>query len=60
MSNKVLTFGADARHKMLAGIEKLEKAVVATLGPKGRCVAFYRGTSHPVYTKDGVSVSREI
>jgi chaperonin GroEL len=60
LSNKVLTFGADARHKMLVGIEKLERAVVATLGPKGRCVAFYRGTSHPVYTKDGVSVSREI
>ena len=60
MSNKVLTFGADARHKMLEGIEKLERAVTATLGPKGRCVAFYRGTAHPIYTKDGVSVSREI
>lgn len=60
MSGKVLTFGEDARKRMLDGILALEKAVTSTLGPKGRNVCFYRGTSHPIITKDGVSVSREI
>ena len=60
MSNKVLTFGDEARHKMLEGILDLEKAVTATLGPSGRTVCMYRGTAHPIITKDGVSVSREI
>lgn len=60
MSNKILTFGTEARRKMLDGILALEKAVTATLGPKGRNVCFYHGTPHPIITKDGVSVSREI
>lgn len=60
MSGKIISFGNEARQKMLDGILMLEKAVTTTLGPSGRCVCFYRGTSHPIITKDGVSVSREI
>lgn len=57
---KALVFGKDARAEMLNGIDKLEKAVIATLGPRGRNVLFDKGTSHPIITKDGVSVAREI
>lgn len=60
MSGKILTFGNEARKKMLAGIDSLERAVVTTLGPRGRCALFYKGTSHPIITKDGVSVAREV
>lgn len=57
---KMLDFGVTARGKMLEGIKTLKRAVIATLGPRGRNVMFNRGTSHPIITKDGVSVAREI
>lgn len=57
---KILCFGDEARKKILVGIDELEKAVVSTLGPMGRTVLINKGTSHPVVTKDGVSVAREI
>lgn len=46
-------FGKEARDKLLEGIVELERAVGATLGPKGRNV-FYEGS----LTKDGVTVAR--
>lgn len=60
MPGKILEFGRKASEKMMSGIDELEKAVVTTLGPKGKNVLFDRGTSHPIITKDGVSVAREI
>lgn len=57
---KILRFGTSARAEMLEGIELLERAVIATLGPRGRNVMFDEGTSHPVITKDGVSVARKV
>lgn len=57
---KLLSFGDDARSRMLKGISLLEKAVVSTLGPRGRNTLIDKGTSHPTITKDGVSVAREI
>lgn len=60
MSNKVLKFGSECRKKMLEGIDLVKQAVVSTLGPSGTNVVFGRGTSHPIITKDGVSVAREI
>lgn len=45
---------------MMQGIDELERAVITTLGPVGRNCLFDKGTSHPVITKDGVSVAREI
>lgn len=59
MSGKILKFGNEGRQACLDGIIELEKAVTVTLGPKGRNVLFDKGTSHPVITKDGVSVARE-
>ena len=35
---KIITFGNEARNKILEGMIELEKAVCSTLGPKGKCV----------------------
>jgi chaperonin GroEL len=57
---KQLSFGDDARQKMLAGINKLAKAVTTTLGPKGRNVALDKSWGAPSVVNDGVSVAKEI
>ena len=36
--SKVIEFGPEARKQLVAGIDKLADAVVATLGPNGRNV----------------------
>jgi chaperonin GroEL len=57
--SKQIEFGADARKKLVKGIDKLADAVVSTLGPNGRNVVYLKDGQ--VYsTKDGVSVAREI
>lgn len=60
MSGKILEFGRKASEKLMQGIDELERAVITTLGPSGKCVLLDKGTSHPIITKDGVSVAREI
>jgi len=60
MSAKQVTFGDDARHKMLAGVNILANAVKVTLGPKGRNVVLEKSFGAPTVTKDGVSVAKEI
>lgn len=57
---RVITFGSNARHSMLDGMQELEDAVISTLGPRGRTVILDSGNDHPVATKDGVSVARFI
>ena len=57
---KQLTFDMDARQKILAGVEKLSRAVKTTLGPKGRNVALDKKWGSPTVTKDGVTVAKEI
>ena len=57
----MMKFDEDARKSLLAGVEKLSKAVKATLGPKGRNVVLDRYPyGIPAITKDGVTVAREI
>jgi chaperonin GroEL len=57
--SKQIEFGADARKRLVKGIDKLADAVVSTLGPNGRNVVYMKdGQVHS--TKDGVSVAREI
>ena len=58
--SKDLEFGADARKKLLNGVNKLGDSVKATLGPKGRNVVLEKGFGEYVSTKDGVSVAKEI
>ena len=57
---KQLVFDADARQSLLAGVEKLARAVKATLGPKGRNAVLDKSWGGPTVTKDGVSVAEEI
>jgi chaperonin GroEL len=60
MAAKQLQFDENARHTLLRGIEKLAKAVKATLGPSGRNVILDKKYGSPTITKDGVTVAKEI
>jgi chaperonin GroEL len=60
MGAKQLCFDEDARKALLRGVEKLSRAVKATLGPKGRNVVLDKSFGSPTVTKDGVSVAKEI
>src|SRR6267142_5292656 len=60
MAAKELKFDETARQALLRGVQKLSRAVKATLGPKGRNVVFDRKFGSPTVTKDGVTVAREI
>src|SRR3712207_2055855 len=60
MAAKVVKFSADAREKMLHGVDVLANAVKVTLGPKGRNVILDKSFGAPRITKDGVTVAKEI
>ncbi len=60
MGAKQLVFDEVARQALLRGVEKLGRAVKATLGPKGRNVVLDRKFGSPTITKDGVTVAKEI
>ncbi|MBO5642595.1 MAG: chaperonin GroEL [Kiritimatiellae bacterium] len=57
---KQIKFDAEARQKILAGVEKLSSAVTSTLGPSGRNVILDKKFGSPQITKDGVTVAKEI
>ena len=57
---KEVKFGADARSRLLKGINLLANAVRITLGPKGRNVVLDKSFGSPRITKDGVTVAKEI
>jgi chaperonin GroEL len=57
---KLISFGEDARSKILKGVEQLADAVKITLGPKGRNVVLDKKFGPPTSTKDGVTVAKEI
>ena len=60
MAAKDVVFGADARQRMIEGVNILANAVKVTLGPKGRNVVLERSFGAPTVTKDGVSVAKEV
>ena len=60
MAAKQILFDEAARHALLRGVEKLSKAVKATLGPAGRNVVLDKKFGSPTITKDGVTVAKEI
>ena len=60
MAAKQLQFDEAARQALLRGVEKLARAVKATLGPAGRNVILDKKFGSPTITKDGVSVAKEI
>lgn len=57
---KQLQFGEESRKSLVKGVEKISRAVMTTLGPKGRLVLLDKKFGAPTVTKDGVSVAREI
>src|SRR6478735_10047786 len=60
MGHKQITYGAEARAALLAGIDAVADAVKVTLGPKGRNVVLDIGEGGPLITNDGVTVAGEI
>lgn len=57
---KKISFGKEARQKLLSGVDQLADAVVATLGPSGRNVFISHAGANPTSTKDGVTVAKEV
>lgn len=57
---KTLHFDEDARSKIIAGINKLGKAVSSTMGASGHCVVYEDGMGKPNITKDGVTVAESV
>src|SRR3546814_8144140 len=51
---------AEARNRMLRGVDMLADAVKGTLGPKGRNVVLQKSFGAPRITKDGVTVAKDI
>jgi chaperonin GroEL len=60
MAAKQLKYDTEARQAVLAGVQKLSRAVVTTLGPCGRNVILDKKFGSPTITKDGVTVAKEI
>ena len=60
MAAKDVKFAAEARERMLRGVDVLANAVKVTLGPKGRNVILEKSFGAPRSTKDGVTVAKEI
>ena len=60
MASKQLKYDSEARQAILRGVEKLSRAVKATLGPRGRNVVIDKKFGSPTVTKDGVTVAKEI
>ena len=57
---KQLKLGAEAREKLVSGIDTLADAVVSTLGPNGRNFVYEDEFQVIRSTKDGVTVAKEI
>ena len=57
---KELNFGHEAKNKIIAGVDKLAKAVKSTLGASGKCVIYEDARGRPVITKDGVTVAQSV
>src|SRR5579863_9640415 len=57
---KQLQFGEQARQSLVRGVNTLAKAVITTLGPKGRNVALEKKWGAPTVVHDGVTVAKEI
>jgi len=57
---KQLLYSEEARKKLKSGVDQLARAVVTTLGPKGRNVALDKKWGAPNVVHDGVTVAKEI
>ena len=57
---KHLSFGIDAKEKIMRGVDKLTNAVKSTLGASGKCVIYEDAMGRPGITKDGVTVAESV
>lgn len=57
---KIITFGNEARQKLLKGVNLITDSIKITLGPRGRNVIYGFPYGYPVATKDGVTVARNV
>lgn len=60
MASKEILMGDEARKKLLSGVRQIADVVGATLGPRGRVIVIDKGYGAPKFTKDGVSVAKEV
>jgi chaperonin GroEL len=60
MSEKMISYGEEARRSLVEGVNKLANAVKVTLGPKGRHVVIERKYGSPTMCDDGVTIAKEI
>ena len=56
----MLQFNEEALKSILKGVKTFARAVIVTLGPKGRNVVIDKGYRLPISTKDGVTVAKEV
>ena len=57
---KQIDYNLDARKKLKQGVDQLAKAVIITLGPKGRNVVFEKMDGSPQMSCDGVTVAKQV
>ena len=60
MAAKDVKHSAEARERLMHGVDILANAVKVTLGPKGRNVVLDKSFGAPRITKDGVTVAKDI
>jgi chaperonin GroEL len=60
MPYKHLLFRAQAREKILRGVNALADAVRVTLGPRSRCVLIEKKWGKPIVCNDGVTIAKEV
>lgn len=60
MKKRHVYFEDDLSQSLRKGVDTLSNAVKTTMGPKGKLVLIQRGFSHPIVTKDGVTVAKAI
>jgi chaperonin GroEL len=58
--SKIISFDREAKEKLQAGIDKVNKAVSITMGPFGRNVLIEKEHGEVASTKDGVTVAKTI
>ncbi len=59
-ASKLMIQGETAAKEMMAGAKFIHDAVVRTYGPKGRNVIVEKSFGHPMLTRDGITVAREV
>lgn len=55
-----IDYDLEARRKLREGVDRLARAVVITLGPRGRNVVFEKADGSPQMSCDGVTVARQV